>query len=276
VAVWKLIRGEHGVLAALASSASYLVAGGRDFFTLALLAASTFLAEAGLFAHNDLANLEEDRINRPHAPLVRGEVSAAAARALAYGSLLAGAALAAFIGPIPLVIYLIAAVFGVIYNARWKRVPVVGNFTVAFLTSMTYLYGMAAAGGASLLLLLLFASSLVANLGREFVKTAMDYEGDMKAGVRTLAVCVGPGKAAALGAWITAASTAFGFWLAYAALSGGFYLLALGAAATSIALIYFAVLALRGLWQKYRNGTLLAFGVTLVALVAEAVWRLSS
>jgi len=274
MSLWRLIRGEHGVLATLASTASYIVAGGRDPAEAALLAASTFLAEAGLFAHNDAANLEEDKINRPDAPLVTGAISLNTARAVAYGSLAFGAVAAAALGPLPLAIYVTAAVLGTLYNTKLKRAPVLGNFVVAFLTSMTYIYGMAAAGGTSIVLILLFLSSLVANLGREFVKTAMDYEGDMRAGARTIAVIIGPRKAAALGAAVTLASTAFGGALVYFSAFQGFLLLASGAAATSLMLIYLSTLALRGRWRTYRNGTLLAFGVTLLTLVLEAVWRL--
>jgi geranylgeranylglycerol-phosphate geranylgeranyltransferase len=133
---------------------------------------------------------------------------------------------------------------------------------------------MAAAGGASVVLILLFLSSLVANLGREFVKVAMDYEGDMRAGVRTLAVIVGPQKAATLGAAVTLASVVFGLALTYVAFSQGLLFLALGAAATSLSLIYLSLIALRRRWKKYRDGTLAAFGVTLLALITEAVWRL--
>lgn len=274
MSLWRLIRGEHGVLAALASTASYLVAGGRDPVASMLLAVSTFLAEAGLFAHNDLANLEEDKINRPDAPLVTGAVGIDTARVVAYGSLASGAAVAALLGPAPLAIYATAAVLGTLYNARLKRVPVLGNFVVAFLTSMTYIYGTAAAGSASTVLALLYLSSLVANLGREFVKTAMDYEGDMKAGARTVAVLIGPRKAAALGAAVTLASTAFGGALAYFSALQGFHLLASGAVVTSLMLIYLSALVLKGRWKTYRDGTLLAFGITLLALVAEAIWQL--
>ena len=274
MSLWRLIRGEHGVLATLASTASYIVAGGRDPLTLTLLIASTFLAEAGLFAHNDIANLEEDRINRPDAPLVTGAVSINTARAVAYGSLALGAVAAVPLGPLPLAIYATAAVLGTLYNAKLKRVPVLGNFVVAFLTSMTYIYGMAAAGGTATILVLLFLSSLAANLGREFVKTAMDYEGDVKAGARTIAVLAGPQKAATLGAAVTLVSTAFGGALVYLSALQGLLLLASGATATSLMLIYFSLMALRGRWRRYRNGTLFAFGTTLLALVAEALWQL--
>jgi len=272
--LWRLIRGGHGVLAALASTASYMVAGGRSLEAVALLAVSTFLAEAGLFAHNDLVNLEEDRVNRPGAPLVTGEVGLGAARAVAYGSLSAGALAAALLGLLPLVIYLTAAILGTAYNARLKRVPFLGNFIVAFLTSMTYVYGMAAAGGFSPVLALLFVSSLVANLGREFVKTAIDVEGDLRAGVRTAASLLGPERAAKLGASVTALSAAIGLWLVAAALDSRLYILATGAAATSVLLLYFSASAWRGAWERYRRGTLAAFGVTLLALVVEALWLL--
>ncbi len=274
MSLWRLIRGEHGVLAMLASTASYIVAGGRDPAEAALLAVSTFLAEAGLFAHNDVANLEEDRINRPDAPLVTGVISLNTARAVAYSSLTFGALAAVALGPLPLAIYTTAAVLGMLYNAKLKRVPVLGNFVVAFLTSMTYIYGMAAAGSTSVVLVLLFLSSLVANLGREFVKTAMDYEGDLKAGARTLAVIIGPQRVAALGAGVTLASTTLGVALAYFSVVQGLLLLTSGVVATSLMLAYLSLLALRGRWKTYRDGTLLAFGVTLLALVAEAIWRL--
>ncbi|ABL88884.1 UbiA prenyltransferase [Pyrobaculum islandicum DSM 4184] len=276
MSLWRLIRGEHGVLAALASASSYVVAGDADINKLMLLAISTFLAEAGLFAHNDLSNIEEDRVNRPNAPLVTGAVSINTARVVAYGTLATGVVLAAFLGLTPLAVYAVAVALGLLYNAKLKRVPVVGNLIVAFLTSMTYIYGMTTAGNMSTVLLLLFTSSLVANLGREFVKTAIDYEGDMKSGIKTLAVITGPYTTAKLGAAITLASTAFGWALAYVAAFEKFYVLAAGAAATSLTLVYLSLEAARGRWKKYRDGTLAAFGITLLALVIEALWRLYS
>ncbi len=274
MSLWRLIRGEHGILAALASTSSYIIAGGRDPFTALLLAFSTFLAEAGLFAHNDVANLPEDRLNRPNAPLVTGSVSLRTAKTVAYGSLTSGGAAALFLGAAPFLIYLTAASLGVMYNAKLKKRPVVGNLTVAFLTSMTYIYGMAAAGSYSSVLAALFISSLVANLGREWVKTAIDYEGDRAAGLKTLAVAIGPQRTAALGAAMTLTSAAPGALLIYLSFVEGLYIIATGAAATVALLIYYSFIALRGGWERYRNGTLAAFGITLITLVIEALWLL--
>ncbi|MEM1598482.1 MAG: geranylgeranylglycerol-phosphate geranylgeranyltransferase [Pyrobaculum sp.] len=275
MSLWRLIRGEHGVLASLASTASYIVAGGRELETALLLAASTFLAEAALFAHNDIANLEEDRVNRPDAPLVTGAVSLSTARAVALGSAVLGAVLALLLGPAPFLIYLTALTLGAAYNVKVKRVPLAGNFIVAFLTSMTYIYGMSAVGKYSQVLALLFASSLVANLGRELVKTAMDYEGDLRAGAKTLAVLIGPAKTAAAGSYVTMSSALLGVLLVYYSTSSGYYALATGAATTSALLLLLSALALKGRWAAYRTGTLIAFSATLVALLGEAVWQLS-
>lgn len=274
MSLWRLIRGEHGLLALLASTSSYIVAGGRDPLEIALLAISTFLAEAGLFAHNDVANLPEDRINRPNAPLVTGAISLSAARATAYGSLAAGTAAALLLGPVPLLIYTTAIALGVAYNLRLKKTPVLGNLIVAFLTSMTYIYGMVAAESQHPVILALFISSLIANVGREWVKTAIDYQGDKAAGLKTLAVIIGPEKTATLGAAATLASTAPGALLVYLSLLEGLYILAAGAMATVLSLIYLSLVAMRGGWTTYKNGTLVAFGLTLFALVAEAIWTL--
>ncbi|AEA13493.1 UbiA prenyltransferase [Thermoproteus uzoniensis 768-20] len=268
---WRLIRGEHGVLTAISSVASYIIAGGRAPLESALIGASAFLAEAGMFAHNDLANLQEDRVNRPDAPLVTGAVSVRAAKAVAVASYLLGLILASFLTWQALTIYLVAAALGALYNEKGKRVPFVGNFIVAFLTSMVYPYGMAAAGAVDIYLLLLFAASLLANFGRELVKTAIDYPGDLAAGVRTAATVLGPRRAADLGAYFALASSTVGIYLAYALTASGMYVLLAGVASTTAALIVLSILCIRGRWQLFRRGSLAAFGITLIALLAQGV-----
>lgn len=268
---WRLIRGEHGVLAAISSIASYLIAGGDSASAVALIGASTFLAEAGMFAHNDVANLPEDKINRPNAPLVTGAVSLKAAVAVAVSSYLLGLVLAAFLPPYAIAVYVSAAVLGAFYNERGKRIPFLGNFLVSFLTSAVYLYGMAAAGRVDVYLLLLFAASLLANMGRELVKTAIDYRGDMAVGLRTAAVVLGPERAAKLGAALTLISSAVGAYLAYLLAVGGLYAFMLGVATTSLALLILSMICMRGGWQLFRKGSLAAFGITLVALLVQGL-----
>ncbi|MBP1450125.1 MAG: UbiA family prenyltransferase [Thermoproteus sp.] len=269
---WRLIRGEHGALAAMAAAASYVLAGGNEAGKAALIALSTFLAEAGMFAHNDLANLAEDRINRPDAPLVTGAVSPAAAKALAASAYLLGLASAAPLGPVPAAIYVTAVALGFFYNVRGKRVPLVGNFLVALLTSLVYPYGMAAAPAWHLPLLLLFAASLLANLGRELVKAALDYEGDRAAGVRTAAVVWGPERTASWGAYLAAASGFVGVYLALVSMADKLYVLAAGVAATTAALFASSYLCLKGKWGVFKRGALAAFGVTLAALLLQALF----
>nr|KJR73289.1 MAG: UbiA prenyltransferase [Thermoproteus sp. AZ2] len=254
----------------MAAAASYALAGGRSPEATALLAASTFLAEAGMFAHNDVANLAEDRLNRPNAPLVTGAVSLGAAKAVSVGSYTLGLIAAAFLGPAPLAIYAAAAVLGAFYNIKGKRVPFLGNFLVAFLTSLVYIYGMAAAGLYFQPLFLLFAASLLANLGRELAKTAIDYYGDRAAGIRTAAVVLGQERAARLGAYLAAFSTPIGAYLAFEA-AATLPVFAAGVAITTAALAALSYLCLRGRWETFRKGSLAAFGVTLAALMIQAL-----
>ncbi|MEL9991107.1 MAG: geranylgeranylglycerol-phosphate geranylgeranyltransferase [Thermoproteus sp.] len=268
---WRLIRGEHGVLTAISSAASYLVAGGRDPFSIVVLGVSAFLAEAGLFAHNDIANISEDRINRPDAPLVTGDVSIKAAWAVALSSYALGLALSLFLSWTAASIYLTAIVLGSYYNVRGKRVPFLGNFIVAFLTSMVYPYGMAAAKSLSYILILLFLASLLANFGRELVKTAIDYRGDAAAGLKTAATALGPERAAMIGAYFALASSVVGAYLVYLSAKSGLVVLAIGVSATTIALVVLAAMCIIGRWQLFRRGSLAAFGATLIGLFVQGL-----
>lgn len=268
---WALIRGEHGVLTAISSVASYLLAGGRSALYAGLIGGSAFLAEAALFAHNDLANQAEDRVNRPNAPLVTGEVSQRAAKVLVVSSAMAGLAMASALSAPALLIYIAALALGFFYNIKGKRVPLLGNLIVAFLTSMVYLYGMEAAYSQNIYLLLLFIASFLANIGREFVKSAIDYHGDRAVGIRTVAAILGPGRAASLGAYFTLASASVGLYLFYILVRAELLVLATGVAITTVLLLYYSIICLRGSWSKYRTGTLFAFGVTLVALLLQGI-----
>ncbi len=268
---WRLIRGEHGVLTAISSIASYLVAGGNSALSTILIGASAFLAEAGMFAHNDIANLPEDKVNRPDAPLVAGAISLRAARIVAASSYLLGLLLATFLPPYAIAVYVSAAALGAFYNERGKKIPFLGNFIVSFLTSTVYLYGMAVAGRVDKYLLLLFAASLLANMGRELVKTAIDYRGDLAAGLRTAAVILGPEMAARLGAALALVSSAIGIYLAYALAMDGLYVFMSGVVITSLSLLILSVMCMRGEWQLFRKGSLAAFGVTLAALLVQGL-----
>ncbi len=208
----RLTRIEHGAMAAFAALVGYAVAsGGWDHLDppSSLVAVAVVVAvEAGLFAFNDIFNLEEDRVNAPHRPLVRGEVSFREAWSLALSALAAGVALSAWLGAAPFVIALLAALSGMAYNVALKKRGFWGNLIVAADTALPFPFGASIASGFRVpwTVSLLTAMAFLAALGREALKGVVDVEGDRRAGVRTLAVTRGPRFAAALSSALTLAA----------------------------------------------------------------------
>jgi len=194
----RLTRIEHGLILGFVPVSTYLLTCSEVNFTiLALLYLSALLAEIYLFTENDLFNLREDRINRPDAPLVRGLISIKSAIVITAVALAAGlmsAMLIVFIDPslvVSLVVYVTALLVGTLYNLTLKRLFLIGNIATALTTSLAFLYGLGLNADNFTLPVMLFLTSLIASLGREFLKTVLDVKGDLAAGYRTIAVVLG-------------------------------------------------------------------------------------
>ncbi len=197
-AILKLSRIEHGLVVGLVPVSTYLVTSQSFNLIIAvLLYLSALSAEIYLFTQNDIFNIEEDKVNRPHAPLVTGLVTLREAWILSISSLAAGIALATACvilsrNLIPsLCIYIAAILTGTLYNTVLKRTFILGNIATSLTTSLSFLYGISLDPLNVGIPLLLFVTSLIASLGREFIKTAIDVEGDRAAGYRTIAVVLG-------------------------------------------------------------------------------------
>ncbi len=130
---------------------------------------------------NDLEDRESDRVNHPDRPLVTGEVSVPAARALAVGLFSSGVAVAV---PVALAepwiaVILAAAVAGLlVYELRFKARGLVGNVTVGGLTAMVLLYGGAAVGQVETMVPFA-AMAFLATVSREVIKDMEDLRGDV-------------------------------------------------------------------------------------------------
>lgn len=192
----RLARIDHGAIAAIATAVGCAVGAGGwlsipSAAVIAILV--TVLVEVGLFALNDVFNLEEDRVNAPDRPLVRGEVSVDEAVRLGVASLASGVIISAILGPAPLLVVALATASGMAYNAWLKRTGLPGNVVVALDTSLPFLFGATVVRGfdvpplAAVFVLIAFT----ATLGREVLKGIRDLEGDLRAGVRTLAATRG-------------------------------------------------------------------------------------
>ena len=153
---------------------------------------------------NDYLGLKEDRVNAPHRPMVTGELNATAALCMS-GVLLIGASVITFfyLKPLALVPLFAGVVLNVIYEYA-KGHGIWGNIIFGLMISMCAVYGFLACGPyapplfvpnrvAAMLVVWLMNSLMT------YFTYFKDYEGDMKAGKKTIVVKYGLKKAKWIG-----------------------------------------------------------------------------
>jgi geranylgeranylglycerol-phosphate geranylgeranyltransferase len=155
---------------------------------LAAIAASLVMASGNII--NDIYDIEIDKINRPDRPLPSGKISNKKALALYFIFLLLSLIFSWFIN---LPAFLIVAMTNLIlylYSTFFKRIPLVGNITVAFLTGLVFIFGGVVVDNPIAAIVPAVFAFLI-NLIREIVKDMEDVEGDNKAGVVTFPIQFG-------------------------------------------------------------------------------------
>ncbi len=243
----ELLRPHNLIVAALttyigygsvaASFASSLYDG--SYTLLALLV--VVMVAAGGYAVNDYFDVATDKIVKPWRPIPSGRVPARAALALSIILVAGGVVLSAALS-LPLLVFAAANAVLVVEYSRWiKRTGFLGNLVVALNSAATILFGALAKAvhdGVGLPLASLapvaIAFSLV--LGREIVKGVEDFEGDREECYLTLAVRMGPARAAKVASIVLLVTVAVspvplvwgGYTVAYAVL----------AAATDVMVLY--------------------------------------
>ncbi|GGP20150.1 prenyltransferase UbiA [Thermocladium modestius] len=278
----ELARSEHGLIAGVAAISSYLFSGGREPLVAVMLFVSTFMAEVFLFVTNDLLNIAEDTVNRPQAPLITGRAGRRGASIMAVASMAASMIsmiwlyAARLINVMPLLVLFAAIMLGFYYNWRGKRILIINNLIVSVVTPLTYIYGLSCVSAASdhaiLVVLLLFFTSMIATLGRESIKGAIDVAGDSRVGVNTVATRKGKEAAVRLGMGATAAAVLISIPLM--ALSIRFAVFAASIAITDAIMIYCMLLLRRGDLEGYRRNSLVGMSITLLGFFINALMRI--
>lgn len=142
-------------------------------------------------ALNDYCDYQIDRINRPERPLPSGRVSRPLALTWASLLFISGTLLGLGHNQGPLLgIILFALVLLISYSLFFKRLPFIGNFTVALILGMTFLFSAALFGDWRKGIPPAFLA-FGFNLIREIVKDMQDIEGDRAVGARTLPIWLG-------------------------------------------------------------------------------------
>ena len=172
--------------------------GGTLGFAAGVAAAATMLGTGAGNSVNDYYDAEIDALNNPERPIPSGRLSRRGAALLATAFFVAALVLTvAFLPPLAIGIGIVNLVLLVGYSSHLKRMPLVGNVVVAYLTGSAFLFGGAAVEGVEFTLVL-FALAALTNLGREIVKDVEDVEGDAAEGARTLPVVWGERRALAV------------------------------------------------------------------------------
>jgi geranylgeranylglycerol-phosphate geranylgeranyltransferase len=117
----------------------------------------------------------------------------------------------------PLVIAVVVVALLNLYNAKWSRLPGLGNLAVSFMGALPIIYGGASTHpAASSRLEIPAAAALVAfwlHLARELLKDTVDIDGDLAAGRRTLPILHGPVAVMRVTALTMLIAAVCAFWL---------------------------------------------------------------
>lgn len=139
---------------------------------------------------NDIYDIEIDRINRPSRPLPSSLIKIKSAATFYFILVLISLVISLLVSLLAFTIVLISHLILLLYSKYLKKVPLIGNITVAFLTGLVFIFG-----GVSvkhpMVAIIPAAFAFLINFIREIVKDMEDVEGDTKAGVVTFPVKFG-------------------------------------------------------------------------------------
>jgi geranylgeranylglycerol-phosphate geranylgeranyltransferase len=143
----------------------------------AMLAA--FLITGAGNAINDYFDVEADRLNRPDRPIPAEKVSIRGALGFSIALFLAGIVLAALTTNLAFMIAILNSLVLIFYSWSLQHKTFFGNFTVAYLTGSTFIFGGAAVWNIELPLIFGLLAGL-ATVSREIFKDLEDIEGDKR------------------------------------------------------------------------------------------------
>lgn len=158
---------------------------------LYLLILSTVIIAAAGYMINDYYDVKIDYVNKPHEVIIGRGMKRRVA--IFFHTLLnfTGIGIGLMVSPRVAVINFISAFLLWLYSNQLKRLPLVGNFTVALLTGASiwivgYYYQQS-----ELLVLTYAIFAFFLNLIREIIKDIEDRQGDRKHGCKTLPIVIG-------------------------------------------------------------------------------------
>jgi len=197
-ALVKIIRPEITMLSIFTVYIGALAADSKIFsIPILLVIIAVFSIAAGSQPFNDYFDYEIDKIIHSNRPLPKGILKPKTALYMGIILFSIGLFISFFINMIVFLFSIIGITLIVLYELVSKKTGFLGNFVVAFTSSISFMYGGAAVG--NLLTPAFYAViAFFIFLGREILLDVRDYEGDKKTRV-SLPVRIGRKKASYLG-----------------------------------------------------------------------------
>lgn len=173
------------IVAAFISAQNYTLS-----FEILLASIAAALTAASGNVINDIFDLEIDKVNKPIRPIPSGKISYREAIILYFIFLLSSLIFSWIVNLQAFIIVAATSILLFLYSKYLKRIPLVGNITIAFLTGLVFIYGGLVVSNPSAAVVPAVFAFLI-NLIREIVKDIQDVEGDKTVGVNTFPIHFG-------------------------------------------------------------------------------------
>jgi geranylgeranylglycerol-phosphate geranylgeranyltransferase len=191
-----------GALVGALNASSFLNNGPIDisFFELSLIILGAAFLSSGLMIHNDVTDLKSDKVNRPHKPLPSGKLKVKTVQITGLILMILSIFVALLVnidnnGPLNWkcgILTLTIVAVGVYYNHYGKFHGIFGHTAVAYgVGSIPFWGAIAIAPEFPYIMFPLALAIFVQEIGREIMVNAGDFNGDLKAGYKTLPVLLG-------------------------------------------------------------------------------------
>lgn len=139
---------------------------------------------------NDYFDRKIDAINKPDRPIPSGRISPRTAVFYSIFLFALGIFLAFAINRICGIIALLSSVLLILYAYKMKKICLIGNMTISFLSGLCFVFGGVVVGKLDVSYFLGFYAFLM-TMAREIVKDMEDIKGDIVEGAATLAIIYG-------------------------------------------------------------------------------------
>jgi geranylgeranylglycerol-phosphate geranylgeranyltransferase len=167
---------------------------GVSLFPVIIYAAlSASLSAASGNVINDFYDFESDKINHPKRPLANGILTKNESLIFYFILIAASIVLSFLVNAVCICIVILTIILLFLYSYKLKHVVLFGNFIVAFLTGMVFIFGGYAVNNVRYAVIPALFAFLI-NLIREVVKDMHDLEGDTKIGIKTFPFVFGYNK----------------------------------------------------------------------------------